>query len=81
MNEKELIAAINEIILSSTANGGDPGGPYMTEQEWAQESIEKLLYLLNLNNKYHVELVRDLKYDRTTWIDPIPQIIDNNKNG
>lgn len=31
MNEKEFIAAINEIILSSTANGGDPGGPYMTE--------------------------------------------------
>ena len=78
MNEKELIAAINEIILSSTANGGDPGGPYMTEQVWAQESIKKLLYLLNLNNKYHVELVRNLKYDRTTWIDPIPQIISNN---
>ena len=78
MNEKEFIAAINEIILSSTANGGDPGGPYMTEQKWARESIEKLLHLLNLNNKYHVELVRNLRYDRTTWIDPIPQIIDNN---
>lgn len=77
MNEKEFIASINEIILSSTANGGDLGGPYMTEQEWAQESIEKLLYLLNLNNKYHVELVRNLKYNSTTWLDPIPQIIDN----
>ena len=40
MNEKEFIAAINEIILSSTANGGDSGGPYMTEQEGAQESTE-----------------------------------------
>lgn len=80
MNEKELIAAINKIILSSTANGGDPGGPYMIEQEWAQESIEELLDLLNLNNKYHVELVTDLKYNHTIWICPIPQIIDNNKN-
>ena len=80
MNEKEVVAAINEIILSSTANGGDSGGPYMTEQKWAQESIEKLLYLLDLNNKYHVELVRHLKYGNTTWLDPIPQIIDNNKN-
>lgn len=80
MNEKEFIAVINEIILSSTANGGDSGGPYMTEQKWSQESIEKLLYLLNLNNKYHVELVRNLKHGRMTWIDPIPQIIDNNKN-
>lgn len=78
MNEKEFITIINEIILSSTANGGDSGGPYMTKQEWAQESIEKLLYLLNLNSKYHVELVRNLKYDRTTWLDAIPQIIDNN---
>lgn len=78
MNEKEFIAVINEIILSSTANGGDPGGPYMTEQKWARESIEKLLDLLNLNNKYHVELVRNLKYNCTIWIDPIPQIIDNN---
>ena len=78
MNEKEFITAINEIILSSTANGGDFGGPYMTEQEWAQESVEKLLYLLNLNNKYHVELVRNLKYAHITWIDPIPQIVDNN---
>ena len=78
MNEKEFISVINEIILSSTANGGDPGGPYMTKQKWARESIEKLLDLLNLNNKYHVELVRGLKYDCTTWIDPIPQIIDNN---
>lgn len=57
MTEKGFIAAINEIILSSTANGGDSGGPYMVEQEWAQRSIEKLLYLLDLNNKYHVELV------------------------
>ena len=80
MNEKEFIAAINEIILSSTANGGDDGGPYMTEQKWAQESIDKLLYLLNLNNKYHIELVRNLKYNRTTYLDPIPQIIDNNEN-
>lgn len=78
MNEKEFIASINEIILSSTANGGDSGGPYMTEQKWAQESIEKLLYLLNLNNKYHVELVRNLKYNCMTWLDPIPQIVNNN---
>lgn len=78
MTEKELIAAINEIILSSTANGGDPGGPYMTEQEWAQRSIEKLLYLLDLNNKYHVELVQNLENDRTIWIVPIPQIVNNN---
>ncbi len=80
MDKKELIAAINKVILSSTANGGDSGGPYMTEQEWAQESIEKLLYVLNLNNNYHVELVRNLKYGRVTWIDPIPQIVDNNEN-
>jgi len=78
MTEKELIAAINEIILSSTANGGDAGGPYMVEQEWAQRSIEKLLYLLDLNNKYHVELVQNLENDRTVWIVPIPQIINNN---
>ena len=77
MNEKELIKAINEVILSSTANGGDSGGPYMTHQDWSRESIEKLLQILNLDNKYHVELIKELKYDNTIWLDAIPQIINN----
>lgn len=57
-----LLKYLNEVIETSIYHGGDVGGPYYTNKEELNDSIQKLIDFLNLNCQ-------------VVWEDDIPKIV------
>ena len=53
-NELKLVDSLNDLIYNAIEHGADSGGSYNNNTERLQESVEKVLKVLNLDDEYIV---------------------------
>lgn len=72
-NEVNIINSLNDLIYNAVEHGGDSGGSYNSNTERLHESVENVLKVLNLDNRYII------KWEWVNVGERIPVIVGRNK--
>lgn len=62
MKDEDIVKALNTLINEAVCDGGDGGGPYHQNQYDLVESINNVLNILGLQDKYEVAKYEDDLY-------------------
>lgn len=68
-DDENIVNALNDLIYNAIEHGADSGGSYNSNTENLLKSAEKVLTVLNLNDKYTV------RYEWKCMCERVPVIV------